>query len=96
MPYIKKEDRDKFNIPTNHLPSHGGVDPLKRIGEVAECAGDLNFAITVILKHYLEQKGENYATHNEIMGMLESCKQEWYRRQVGPYENTKIDQNGDV
>ena len=34
--------------------------------------------------------------YNRSMGVLECIKSEWYRRQVGPYEDKKIRENGDV
>jgi hypothetical protein len=94
MPYIKQEDREKFNeIPFDGV---GKIFPLREIGELCNNAGDLNFAITMILQHYIEKKGESYAVHNEIMGMLDCCAKEWYRKRVGPYENEKIEENGDL
>ena len=40
--------------------------------------------------------GKNYSNLNEMIGALECCKQEYYRAIVGPYEDMKIDENGDV
>ena len=37
-----------------------------------------------------------YQTMNDIIGALEGAKLEFYRRVVVPYENDKIEQNGDV
>jgi hypothetical protein len=34
--------------------------------------------------------------YNDVIGALECCKLELYRRMVAPYENTKIKENGDV
>ena len=31
-----------------------------------------------------------------MIGALECCKQEYYRAVVGPYEDIKIEENGDV
>lgn len=57
--------------------------------------GDLNFIITKLL---LEFAGESprYETYNTIIGALEACKLEFYRRAVAPYEDKKIQSNGDV
>lgn len=84
MPYIKPENRQQFN------------DSAKDIAEKATCAGDLNYAITVILHSYLKKKGINYANINEISGMLNCCGAEFYRKIAAPYEDIKITQNGDV
>lgn len=59
-------------------------------------AGQLNFAITRTIHHYLERRGVRYATLNEVIGVLECAKLELYRRVVAPYEEIKIAQNGDV
>lgn len=84
MPYIKKENRDKFDI------------PAKEIAEKADVAGDLNYAITVLIQSYIKKKGLNYANLNEVIGMLECCKIEFYRKIVSEYEDLKAISNGDV
>jgi hypothetical protein len=96
MPYIKQEDRDKFKIKYGDMPINGNVDPLVFVAEQCQNAGDLNYAITMILKTYLQQNGENYARHNEIIGMLDCCKAEWYRKMVSPYEDLKEKENGSL
>ena len=85
MPYITKEDREYY-IKTLAESKKAGIST----------AGDLNYLITKLCLQYLDECGECYKTHNEIMGVLESAKQEWYRRQVSPYEDTKIAVNGDM
>jgi hypothetical protein len=84
MPYIKQIDRTKFS------------SQCKSIAEKATCAGDLNFSITAILHEYLKIKGINYDNINSVIGMLECCKLEMYRKIAADYENLKITQNGDV
>jgi hypothetical protein len=59
--------------------------------------GELNYLITMIIRKYVEQKGlEKYQFHNDVMGVLSCVKEEWYRRKVSPYEDGKIEENGDV
>ena len=58
-------------------------------------AGELNYAITYLLKQYWYQTG-NYQGINDIVGALEGAKMEFYRRVAVPYENEKIKENGDV
>lgn len=81
------------------------IDPVKRplfrdtaieLGQKAECAGDLNYIFTEIIHSYLRKVGTNYNNYNSVIGLLECCKLELYRRQVALYENLKITQNGDV
>lgn len=80
MPYIKQNDRKKIE---DHLI------PIDNPGE-------LNFAFTWIILCYLARNGVAYQQCNDVIGALESCKLEFYRRQVAPYEDRKITENGDV
>jgi hypothetical protein len=58
--------------------------------------GQLNFAISTLLLNYIEFHGLSYARINDVMGALEGAKQEFYRRVAVPYEDLKIEQNGDI
>jgi hypothetical protein len=59
--------------------------------------GELNFAITVLVDSYLEDKGEiRYAHLNDVVGAIDCAKLELYRRVAAPYEDEKIAENGDV
>jgi len=80
MPYIKQEDRKKFN--TSHLRP--------------ESAGELNFIISQLCAQYLKEKGLKYQYINEIVGVLECAKEKFYRRIAAPYEDTKIAEAGDI
>ncbi len=42
------------------------------------------------------QRPENYDNYNTVIGVLESMKLEMYRRTVAPYEDLKVQENGDV
>lgn len=84
MPYIKPEDRGKFN------------EEAVKLGTLAECAGDLNYAITVIAHTYLKKKSIRYANINEVIGALECCKIELYRAIAANYEDDKVIENGSV
>lgn len=57
--------------------------------------GDMNYAISALIKKVY---GTNlrYADYNEIIGVLEDAKLEFYRRRVGPYEDKKILEHGDL
>lgn len=58
--------------------------------------GELNFVISDIVDSYLIRNGRSYVTLNEVVGVLECAKLELYRRIAAPYEDTKIEENGDV
>lgn len=59
-------------------------------------AGELNYAITCLIRGYLRQHGKRYQQINDIVGALEGAKLEFYRRVVAPYEDQKCAENGDV
>ena len=80
MPYITSEDRQKFN--TQDL--------------APETPGELNYVISEICSAYLANKGLGYTNCNEIVGVLECVKLEFYRRLTAPYEDQKIEENGDI
>jgi len=85
MPYIKQSDRERLDPRIKALAD--AIDKDQR-------AGELNYSIT---KLFLALKGEGrYKDYNELIGALESAKLEFYRRQVGPYEDDKVKENGDV
>jgi predicted type IV restriction endonuclease len=88
MPYITQEDRKRYDDILSQL-----INKLAEISE-EDRDGHLNYCITVMLKHlYAPPK---YKRYNRAMGMLSCVAQEFYRRVVGPYEDEKIKENGDV
>ena len=59
-------------------------------------AGELNYKITKLCSLYLCHQGKRYEHINAVVGVLECAKLEMYRRIAAPYENQKIEENGDV
>jgi hypothetical protein len=80
MPYIDQSKRDLIDA--------GIVLP--------GAAGELNYQITMAVKKYFQTRGESYQTFNDAIGALEGAKLELYRRKIAPYEDKKIQANGDV
>ncbi len=80
MPYIKKEKRLELAL--------NSICPRN--------VGELNYMWTMTIQMYLEKHGEKYQTYNDIIGAMECCKLELYRRRVALYEDKKIKENGDV
>jgi hypothetical protein len=87
MPYILPEDRLKLKSAT---------DALVAVIDSTTTAGDLNYMISLMAKAYVDAKGLRYEHLNAVVGALDSCKVEFQRRVVAPYEDTKISENGDV
>jgi len=83
MPYIKDEDKTKFE------------DLIEIAGNI-DSAGEMNYVITMLARTYIERHGLCYQTLNDVVGALEGCKFELYRRVLAPYEDLKIKENGDV
>jgi hypothetical protein len=72
------------------------VDPVTASDfERAKTAGELNYQLTMMIKDYLADK-TGYQHYNDVLGALEGCKLEFYRRMVAPYEDVKKELNGDV
>ncbi len=92
MPYIEKDNRIKYEnaiteiVNKLNLGGTGGFYPV----------GDLNYIISTIIQKTLQRQGMRYQNLNAIVGSLECCKLEVYRRLASPYEDEKISQNGDV
>ena len=70
-------------------------DNLKN-GFKAGTPGELNYLITLLLKEYIAVNELSYQTINDVVGALEGAKAEFQRRIVNPYEDAKIQENGDV
>ena len=66
-------------------------------GDEPRDPGELNFALTIIVAKYLQNRGGlRYAHINEVVGALECAKLELYRRVAAPYEDQKMKESGDV
>jgi len=87
MPYIKQENRSLLDPTINHL-----ISMISRNIEISD--GEVNYAITSIIDKIYSKK--DYAHYNRALGILEAVKQEYYRRKVGPFEDLKMKDNGDV
>lgn len=90
MPYIPQDDRFAYDASISHIvdvlvDEYGGAAP-----------GSLNYIITKLIVDLLARVGADYHKYNTVIGVLECCKQELYRRHVGPYEDKAIERNGDV
>ena len=58
--------------------------------------GELNYLVTMAVWEWVKRNGISYATINNAIGVLECAKLELYRRIASPYENKKLNENGDV
>lgn len=82
MPYIAPDRRPALDTAIGTLAGHICT------------AGEANYAITQLLRRAFAPT--SYAQFNEVIGILECCKLEMYRRAVAVYEDRKCKENGDV
>jgi len=87
MPYVKQEDRGKLDVI---------VDLMKSLKIKAN--GDLNY---ILFKFCKETIGpvtdqQSYNTYKNFRGELMEIRDEIGRRFLAPYEDKKIEENGDV
>jgi len=87
MPYIAKDDRPRYDKTLGELIKTLKERPVENVD------GDINYCVTRILKEVYPLR---YFHLNRAMGVLSCIQQEFYRRVAAPYEDTKIQQNGDV
>lgn len=83
MPYVKPVSRGVHATALAHF--RGRV----------ENAGELNYIVSKVADEFLGDE-PNYERFNAAIGALECAKLELYRRRVAPYEDTKIEENGDI
>ena len=82
MPYIKQDRRTELaNI----------IEEM--IFEDVKADGDLNYILYAFCKRHIKPSYNNY---KNFCGELRQCATEIERRLLGPYENEKIIENGDV
>lgn len=71
-----------------------------RDGSTPQNPGELNFKITSIILEYLYELNPSepncYAEYNEVLGVLECCKLEIYRKLIAKYEDRKCLENGEI
>lgn len=89
MPYIPRNDRAFWNERILDITESvaEGLIPIPTDGQ-------LNYYLTALLLRLLKPK--SYSGYQNIIGLLECVKLEMYRAQVGPYEDVKRDENGNV
>jgi len=90
MPYIAQDKRLMLNHALATLAAGVIVEEPKNQ------AGVLNYCISALLNEVLKTNGMSYRNINELIGVLECAKLELYRRVASPYEDEKMDSNGDV
>ena len=80
MPYIKANDR------------------IKALDNGAEVPGDLAYLIYCLVLDWARKPDGNlsYTKASHAIGVLETVKHEFARKHLDPYEDIKLEENGDV
>lgn len=99
MPYIKKDSRDQLDAEINQLIKQ--LEGLQTKWGPVVTAGNINYAVTRILKHFYgyvdgQDITTNYAKINNAIGVLSCIQLEYYRKTAAPYEEQKEFENGSV
>jgi hypothetical protein len=89
MPYIPEEERKEIEYSLNTLKAYLGISEDLPLGK-------LNYIVSTLISHLIEIHGTSYTIGNNLIGVLECAKHELYRRILSPYEDSKIELNGDV
>lgn len=90
MPYVPATERKELDQEIAAL-----AEKIRKISKNETLAGNLNYSITSLLLA-VYGKELRYHQHNEIVGLLECAKQEFYRRLTASYEDKKCAENGEV
>jgi hypothetical protein len=91
MPYLIKPLKDESD-------ANGGKEHRDYVCTVEErhFIGLINYQNFALVKQYIEKHGKSYFLFAAIVGSLICCVFEIYRRLIAGYEDTKIQENGDV
>jgi len=91
MPYITDDKRKLLDDEIAAL--------AKKISdniEASDIEGTMNYVITALLNKCMIDDAPRYKKINQVVGVLECVKQEFYRRLAAPYEDKAIAKNGDI
>lgn len=89
MPYIKQEEREVIDKLVFDLKKEIKNKNIKNCNQ-------LNYIFTQLIHTFIETNGKNYQNLNNVIGLLDCVKLEYYRRIVSVYEDEKFKENGDV
>lgn len=84
MPYIKDEDRSKFD------------EAIETLTGIINAKGDLNYAICELVGQLILKTKISYTQISEWIDGVDGAERELTRRLLDPYEDIKIEENGDV
>ena len=84
MPYILEKDRPKF------------AKAIEDLAIKIESKGDLNYVISDLVGRLILKTKISYTQISEWIDGVHGAERELTRRLLDPYEDIKIEENGDV
>jgi len=96
MPYINENERPDLDTAIDILITSikDTKSSLNNPNDMASHLGRINYSFSRVLGGLMGSPSYNKIAM--ITGVLENIKQEFYRRVASPYEDQKINQNGDI
>ena len=96
MPYIKEEERLELDTCIDQMIVCiiDNKTSLNNPHDFQNYLGRINYCFSRVLGGLMREPSYNKVAM--ITGVLENIKQEFYRRVGEPYEDLKIQQNGDI
>jgi hypothetical protein len=88
MPYISRSDRKQYQEVLSALAELVPKDRTVR-------PGHMNYIVSLLIEKVYGSR-LRYADHNEVVGVLNCIALEFYRRKTAPYEDEKIQEEGDL
>lgn len=87
MPYIAQDRRPRYDQ---------AMAALMAAIDSGTPGGDINYIVSRLLVHWIRERGVSYSALADAIGVVETAKLELYRRVAAPYEDRKMEENGDV
>lgn len=92
MPYIKEDYRKELRPLIDALGNK--IKEIHDKNPEQTRDGLMNFSLSELIA--LVYNNARYTDMNEVVGMLECCKLEFYRKTAAPYEDKKELENGAI
>lgn len=87
MPYIPQNQRENYDDLINGL--------VNRLEQREFHLGHLNYIISSLVRRVIDDE-DGYEWLSSIGGVLSDVRDEFYRTVMVPYEQAKIEENGDI
>ncbi len=93
MPYVVQEKRPILDIIVQAMSRVYASTIFNEPESVLKVDGDLNYILFAFCKRHVKPSYNNY---KNFCGELRQCATEIERKLLAPYEDEKIEENGDV